>query len=102
MKLEHDEPLSNHAYKFNLRRYIKAQEEEKAFRFCVQTMMPDLLRYWDQKAKDGKLPAWTEASEHGKGLTGQPGITNAVLVQTAMELDPTAQREVRRCRLTVS
>eukprot|EP00227_Mantoniella_beaufortii_P012109 CAMPEP_0197592190 /NCGR_PEP_ID=MMETSP1326-20131121/14903_1 /TAXON_ID=1155430 /ORGANISM="Genus nov. species nov., Strain RCC2288" /LENGTH=293 /DNA_ID=CAMNT_0043157861 /DNA_START=13 /DNA_END=894 /DNA_ORIENTATION=+ len=76
---------------------MKAQEEEKAFRFCVQTMMPDLLRYWDQKAKEGKLPTWSEANERGgKGRSETGGITNAVLMQTAMELDPSAQREAEQ------
>jgi hypothetical protein len=46
--------------------------------------------------KGASVSPWSEASEHGKGLTGQPGITNAVLVQTAMELDPTAAREAEQ------
>lgn len=77
---------------------MKAQEEEKAFRFCMKTMMPDLLTYWDRKAKEGKLPAWTEANERAraKGGGATPGITNDVLIQTAMELDPAAQRETEQ------
>ena len=77
---------------------MRAQEEEKAFRFCVKTMMPDLLEYWDRKAKEGKLPTWTEANEKrkAKGADVTPGITNDVLVQTAMELDPAAQREAEQ------
>ena len=65
---------------------LKAQEEEKAFRFCVGTMMPDLLKVWDKKAKEGKLPTWIEADESkkGKGVTVTGGITNAVLMQTAL------------------
>ena len=77
---------------------MKAQEEENAFRFCVKAMMPDLLEYWDRKAKEGKLPTWTEAEERKKdrasGISG--GITNDVLIKTAMELDPAAQREAEQ------
>ena len=73
---------------------MKAQEEERAFRFCVKAMMPDLLEYWERKKKEGKLPTWTEAQENKKDKYGtKGGITNDVLIKTAMELDPAAQRE---------
>ena len=76
---------------------MKAEEEEKAFRFCMKTMMPDLLTYWDKKAQDGTLPTWTEQDETAKRKDGAVfGITNDVLVKTAMELDPGAQREAEQ------
>jgi len=64
-----------------------AQEDEKAFRGCMRTMMPDLLVYWDRKAKDGTLY---------QPDSNKKGITNDVLIQTAMEMDPEAVRDAEQ------
>jgi hypothetical protein len=62
---------------------MKAQEEEKAFRFCMKTMMPDLLGYWDRKAKEGKLPTWTEANERARAKGGGATPGGAVQVESS-------------------
>jgi len=68
---------------------LKAKEEEKSYRYCVQSMIPELLKLWDQKKQDGTLP--------NIGTISMP-ISVADLQQAAVELDPTARQETEQSK----
>jgi len=74
---------------------IRTTDDYKSFRFCVESMMPDLLKLWDQKKADGSLKdLWSQADDNIRGMArGKSEISQETLRQTALGLDPTANAE---------
>ena len=66
------------------RKAAAAEAAENAFRKCTAAMMPELLKLWDDKFRNGELhsQSWNEASE-----AKIDGITFALLEETADALD---------------
>ena len=66
------------------RKAAAAEAAENAFRKCTASMMPELLKLWDDKFRKGKLNfrSWSEESE-----AKIDGITFALLEETADTLD---------------
>ena len=64
------------------RKALSARAAETAYRSCVSSMMPELLKFWDEK-KDHQLKQWSEKKERAT----ETGITYELLEQTADEVE---------------
>ena len=66
------------------RKAAEAGAAENAFRKCTASMMPELLKLWDDKLRKGELnfQSWSEESE-----AKSDGITFELLEETADALD---------------
>jgi len=65
------------------RKAVAADAAENAFRGCLNRMMPELLKFWDEKNSKGQLKRhWDEEKERNI-----VGITFEVMEQSALELE---------------
>jgi len=64
------------------RKAAAAVASENAFRSCMSTMMPELLKFWDEENNKGHLTTFSEEKEQRID-----GITFQVLEQAAIELE---------------
>jgi len=67
-----------------IRKAGKAEAAESAFRTCVQVLMPEVLKFWDERSIEGKLVF------NSKKYENDGGIDIHVLEETADRLDETS------------